>query len=239
VLYDFGSTMSIDAKDVAALWHLIACYQTGRDVVPFDAMVAMGFDAQKLLPLSERLPCLIERLLEPFMVDRAFDFRRWELKEHFERVLGDDRWWFRSAGPPWFLMLMRAMQGLVHALTELDAPVPVKPSLLALPPPAGVKPPLSVLSQLAHNARGHTGAMARHLRVHVSDQQGAPIVQLELPSRAVDELEDLIPEETRARMQDGKLDLSELKRRIQQSGYQPQTVFEAETRERRYRVWLE
>jgi hypothetical protein len=40
-------------------------------------------------------------------------------------------------------------------------------------------------------------------------------------------------------MQDARLDLVGIKRRIQQSGYAPQILFEAETRERRYRVWLE
>lgn len=239
VLYDFGSTMTFVEKDVATLWNLIHAYQNQSDVVPFDEMVALGFDAEKLLPLSERLPCLMERLLEPFCVDRAFDFQTWDLKDHFEAVLGADRWWFRSAGPPWFLMLMRAMQGVVHALCELNVAVPVKRTLLglSLPKPSGPAP--SVLAQLAKDARGNTGSMARHLKVDVSNQEGGKVVELELPTRAADDLEDLIPEDTLARMQDAKLDLGAIKRRIQQSGYAPQILFEAETRERRYRVWLE
>jgi hypothetical protein len=238
VLYDFGSTMSFDAREVDGLWRLIHAFQNQRDIIPFDEMVALGFDAQKLLPLSQRLPCLLERLLEPFCLDRAFDFRTWDLKDYFERVLGEDRWWFRSAGPPWFLMLMRAMQGMVHALSELQVAIPVKPSLtgLNLVPPQGSAP--AVLSELQGDVRANTGAMARHLKVHVRDQKGHDVVQLELPSRAVDELEDLIPEDTAARMQEQKLDLLAIKRRVQQSGYAPQTLFETETRERRYRVWL-
>jgi hypothetical protein len=239
VLYDFGSTMTFTEKDIRTLWNLIHAYQNQRDVVPFDEMVALGFDAQKLLPLSERLPCLIERLLEPFCVDRAFDFRTWDLKDHFETVLGADRWWFRSAGPPWFLMLMRAMQGLVHALCELNVAVPVKRTLLDLALDAPMDRAPSVLAQFSPSARGSTAAMARHLKVDVSDAKGAKVVQLELPSRAVDDLEELIPEDTLARMQDARLDLRSIKRRIQQSGYAPQILFEADTRERRYRVWLE
>jgi hypothetical protein len=239
VLYDFGSTMTFTERNMNTLWNLIHAYQNQRDVVPFDEMVALGFDAQKLLPLSDRLPCLMERLLEPFCVDRAFDFRTWDLKTHFETVLGADRWWFRSAGPAWFLMLMRAMQGLVHALCELNVAVPVKRALLDFGLDVPMERAPSVLAQLSPSARGSTGMMARHLKVDVSDQTGAKIVQLELPSRAVDDLDDLIPEDTLARMQDARLDLVGIKRRIQQSGYAPQILFEAETRERRYRVWLE
>jgi predicted unusual protein kinase regulating ubiquinone biosynthesis (AarF/ABC1/UbiB family) len=239
VLYDFGSTMSFEEQQVAILWKLIHAYQHEHDVVPFDYLVALGFDAQKLLPLSQRLPCLMERLLEPFCQERAFDFRQWDLKNHFEQVLGEDRWWFRSAGPPWFLMLMRAMQGLVHALTELGVPVSVKAALreLHLPLPTVEVPP--VLTGLQSDHKANTGAMARSLKVSVRDHQQGELVRLELPSRAVDELEELIPEETLARMKDQSLDLSLIKRRIQQSGYAPQILFEAETAERRYRVWLQ
>ncbi|HET9237922.1 MAG TPA: AarF/UbiB family protein [Oligoflexus sp.] len=154
VLYDFGSTMTLTEKDVSTLWNLIHAYQNQRDVVPFDEMVALGFDAQKLLPLRERLPCLMEKLLEPFCVDRDFDFQSWNLKDHFESVLGADRWWFRSAGPPWFLMLMRSMQGLVHALCELKVAVPVKRILLDLPLEAPKEHAPSVLAQLSPSARG-------------------------------------------------------------------------------------
>jgi hypothetical protein len=239
VLYDFGSTMQFQSQDISTLWKLIHAYQSQDDIVPFDALVALGFDAQKLLPLSQKLPCLLERLLEPFCVDRAFDFREWDLKDHFERVLGDDRWWFRSAGPPWFLMLMRAMQGVVHALCELQCTVPVKKVLLELQLPAPTGTPPAVLSQLQSEARASTGVMARHLMVHVLDHQGANVVRLELPARAVDELEDLIPEDTVARMQEQNLNLVAIKRRVQESGYMPQTLFEARTQERRYRVWLQ
>ncbi len=136
-------------------------------------------------------------------------------------------------------MLMRAMQGMVHALCELQAPIAVKPSLMEL----GMVPPHDkvpeVLSLLQSELRANTAGMARHLMVTVLDHEGADLVRLELPSRAVDELEDLIPEDTRARMKEQNVELDRIKCRVQQSGYVPQILFEAETRERRYRVWLQ
>jgi hypothetical protein len=239
VLYDFGSTMQLDPAPTAILWNLIHAYQNQRDVVPFDYLVALGFNSQKLMPLSQRLPCLIERLLEPFCQDSAFDFRQWDLKAHFERVLDEDRWWFRSAGPPWFLMLMRAMQGLVHALCELNIAVPVKPSLMGLhlPKPTDTVPEVLIVLQNEH--RASTGAMAKKLMVAVDDAEGESVVRLELPSRAIDELEDLIPEDTLAKMQEQNMDFDAIKRRVQQSGYAPQILFEAHTDQRFYRVWLQ
>ncbi|WP_176736540.1 AarF/UbiB family protein [Oligoflexus tunisiensis] len=239
VLYDFGSTMSFEPHQVEILWHLIHAYQNQLDIVPFDALVALGFDAQKLLRLSQRLPCLLERLLEPFCQDRAFDVRHWDLKEHFERVLGEDRWWFRSAVPPWFLLLLRAMQGLIHALSELQVPVSIKSSLMALKLPAPTGPTPQVLSQLQSGHRASTGAMAKKLLVVIQNQKGNELVRIELPSRAVDKLEEHLPNDTLGRMQERKLDLATLKRRIQQSGYAPQILFEMQSDEKRYQVWLQ
>jgi hypothetical protein len=65
------------------------------------------------------------------------------------------------------------------------------------------------------------------------------VVRLELPSRAIDELEDLIPEDTLAKMQEQNMDFDAIKRRVQQSGYAPQILFEAHTDQRFYRVWLQ
>ncbi len=238
VLYDFGSMMTLESYQVSVLWQMIQAYQKKIDIVPFDYLVALGFDAKKLLTTSQQLPCLMERLLEPFCHEGAFNFKNWDLKGHFERVLGEDRWWFRSAGPPWFLMLMRAAQGLMHAIGELRAPIKVKQGLenlkLQVPP---VEVP-ALLSVFTSEEMASTQAMAKKLLIFVNDEHGESIVRLELPSRAIDDLEDLIPEDTAARMKEKQIDLLAIKSRAQRSGYLPQVLFETKTQHRSYQVLL-
>lgn len=97
----------------------------------------------------------------------------------------------------------------------------------------------SVLKELSQTQPGHTGAMARSLRVMVKDQSGDIVVDLSLPRRSVDELEELIPEETLVQVKQQKIDLAAIKRQVQLSGYIPQQLFHLQNERRNYRIWLE
>jgi hypothetical protein len=238
VLYDFGSMMRIEPQHAATLWQMIGAMQNNSDLVPFDYLVGLGFDPQKLLPTAARLPSLMQKLLEPFCVERAFDFRTWNLKDYFERVLAEERWWFRSAGPAWFLMFMRAAQGFIHSMSELKSPVPIKRIAEELGIHLAPVAISAVLTNLAPTQRANTHAMAQKLHVRVEDQDGSAVVALELPSQSIDELEDLVPEDTLLKMREQKIDFTAIKSRVQQSGYIPQALFEARTEQRRYLVWL-
>ncbi len=238
VLYDFGSMMRIPQKERTLLLQLIRAYQDGGDTVPFDYLVALGFDPQKLLSTSHKLPAVLQKLFEPFCTEAAFDFAQWGLKEHFHRVLGDERWWFRSAGPAWFLMLMRSVQGLLHAVDELGCRVPVKHLLRELDLPLYPLPVPAMLAGLDPKSLGRLSDLAQALCILVCDSQGEELVRLELPARSVDEIEELIPTETLARMQEQKLDIQAMKQRVQSSAYHPQEIFALQTTDRSYRVWL-
>ncbi len=239
VLYDFGSVLAIEQRYAAVLWQLLKAYRDDRVIVPFDYLVALDFDAEKILSLSDRLPCLMAKLLEPFLTEAPFAWQDWRVKEYFERVLGDERWWFRSAGPPWFLMLMRSAQGILHALEQLKVRVQSRPLLQKLQVSLAEQEIPSQLARLKANRPGSTQTLAKHLLVRVESLAGEVLVNLALPASAVDELEDIIPEDSLQRLQAQKIDLPAIKLRAQRSGYQAQELFQAQSSERRYRVWLE
>jgi hypothetical protein len=64
------------------------------------------------------------------------------------------------------------------------------------------------------------------------------VVSLQMPARAVGDLENLMSNETRAIIEKHGVDLLTIKERALQSGLRPQTLFETEIGNRRYRVWL-
>ncbi len=238
VLYDFGSMMRIPRRERSILWRVISAYQKQEDLVPFDYLCALGFDPEKLLSSAERLPAIFRKLWEPFCVEGAYDFASWQLKETFENVLGEDRWWFRSAGPPWFLMLMRSAQGLLHAIAELEVRVPVKMIFRELNLAFEDYPVTPLLKSMAPEHKGSSQILAQHLCVNVWEQSGEELVSLEMPAHCVDSLEEIIPPETLERMQEQGVNLQQLQRKVQASGYLPQEIFEAHSKDRRYRVWL-
>ena len=239
VLYDFGSMMKLSRHHAAVLWHMMEAMRKNEEIVPFDYLAALGFDAQKLLSAAQRLPSLMDRLLEPYTRDRAFDFETWGLKSFFERVLAEDKWWFRSAGPPWFLMLMRSAQGFIHGIAKLGVPLAVQDIAQGLEIQLPRQEIPAVLSQLSTGTQAHTGMMARSLFVTVDDPNGENIVDMQLPREAVDEIESFIPEDSLAKILAMGVDLESIKSRVQQSGYLPQKLFETKTDSRSYRVWLE
>jgi hypothetical protein len=230
--------MRIPVAHRAILWQSILAYQNQRESVPFDTLVALGFEEQKLLSSAARLPAIFAKLWEPFCFPGAYDFSQWGLQETFEGILGEDRWWFRSAGPAWFLMLMRSAQGLLHAIQELDVKVPVRTIFEDLSLSFAEAPVPQRLREMSPQLIASTKALAQYLCVRVCDGKGEELVNLEMPARCMDELEEIMPLETLNRMQELGIDLGILKRKVQRSAYVPQEIFEAQTQDRHYRVWL-
>ncbi len=64
------------------------------------------------------------------------------------------------------------------------------------------------------------------------------VVSLQMPARAVGDLENLMSNETRLIIEKNGVDLLTIKERALQSGLRPQTLFATEIGSRRYRVWL-
>ena len=59
-----------------------------------------------------------------------------------------------------------------------------------------------------------------------------------MPARSVDDLENLMPQDTKDRIEEQGIDILELKKQAQKSGYTPQVIFETTAGNREYKVWL-
>jgi hypothetical protein len=90
-------------------------------------------------------------------------------------------------------------------------------------------------------ASGPTGgfrALAQYLRVKVWEN-GHPIVALTFPASQTILLEDLIPDETLARIQAANINIVAIRKLAASNGLRPQELFSFEDGDRNYRVWLE
>lgn len=241
VLLDYGSTIDVDETARLALLKLILSLREGREVSVLACFAAMGFDAQKLDYLGPTLPLISRILLRTFLTGRPIRMQDWRVKEPMSQLLGDKRWWFRSAGPPSLLLLMRAFQGLNRQLQRLQAYQDwwallcscVGEEMLEqardfpLPPlPDGL-------------GRASSQALAESLVVEVL-KGGRPHVKVSLPAEAALDLPSLIPEDVLQRLQAApQVDLAAIQQRIKDSGIAPQEVFRYRHEEKEYRVWLE
>lgn len=239
IQYDFGSMLEISQEHRSILIQLINAYRKNEDISPFDYLVALEFDPMKLSYIADRIPVLISRLLDPFLTPRAYAMTDWDLANVFESILGVDKWWFRTAGPPWFLMLMRAVQGVKHLLTVLATPVPlgkIYEDILIATDVSKVEIP----SQ-CHFTEGKVYKIkdcAEHLYVEVMDNDTqSQVVFLTMPARSVDYLEEIVPADVLEKIRHHH-DLTKIKKDAQRNGYRPKDLFLANTDKRSYKVWL-
>ncbi len=243
-LLDFGCTVSLSEFRRLALLKLIMGCRERNAVNPLDCFVALGFDAKKLAHIQGALPLLCQTLFRPFLTAHVFNLAEWQLEKNITDLLGEKRWWFRSAGAADILLLMRAFQGLTQQLQQLRINLnwwqvlekSVGENLLQqarnlLLPEINIPTPQFTVLDFA--------TQAKKLQVKIT-KNGQPLVAVTLPSEAVLDLETLIPSEIHLELlQTGMVDLPILLQRLKEEGLSPQVLFSCELEEKQYRVWLE
>lgn len=239
VLFDYGSVMTLEPKEVVALLKLIemTAHKQGD---PLGPMLSLGFREELLRPIRSKLPAHCAAMLEPFCIEAKYDLSRWRRSERVEDILGDDRWNFRMSGPPNFIFVMRAFRGLTYYLEKLDSPVSWGIAL---------RPYLALHRQALNDwhcdmmddepTAGFAG-MAKLLKIRVTEN-GATKVALTFQSDAVDDLDELMDEDLLNRIRSQGIDVAAIVRRVRQSAFVPQELFAIPESDgqRAVRVWLE
>lgn len=236
VLYDFGCTLTLSPGRRRALLKLLASVRDRDASAVRPCLEACGFDGDKLAHLDDTLPELVGILLEPFTQSGAFDVGTWDVSARTSQLLGELRWWFRSAGPPDLLLLMRALHGLARQLQLLEATLPWWALLERV---VGEE-------AMADARRWQPDALrpapprlqSRLLRVSIHDGAQESLA-LALPAHEAFDLPRAMPETVLEKLAAHGIDLDALSRRIRETSAAPQDVLRLDDDERSYRVWLE
>jgi len=242
-LLDYGCTITVSEHKRLALLKLIVACRLKQAVSPLDCFVAMGFDADKLVHIEGSLILLSQYLFEPFLISKPLKLSDWQLEKNLTELLGEKRWWFRSAGPADLLLLMRAFQGVVSQLDYLQVSLDWWEVLLD-----------ALDSHVIAQAVGygltetHSGLVKNN--IHFSDQaeklyvevtnHGKETVSITLPADAVLEIEQLMPSEVSVLIAESKtIDLQGILDNIRRNGIMPQLLFELYNEGKCYKIWLE
>jgi predicted unusual protein kinase regulating ubiquinone biosynthesis (AarF/ABC1/UbiB family) len=242
-LLDFGCTVSLNEFRRLALLKLILGCKEKSAVNPFDCFIALGFEAEKLAHIQGALPLLSQFLFHPFLTNHAFRLEEWQLEQKITDLLGEKKWWFRSAGSSDLLLLMRVFQGLTQQLQQLQINLnwwdllekSVGGNVLAQAKNLHL-PPINL--NHANYKTLDFSAQAKKLHVKIT-QNNQPLVAIELPAEAALDLRNLIPENVRLEFeQSNEIDLTAILERLKTEGLSPQNLFECLIDEKYYRVWL-
>lgn len=240
IVYDFGSVLKIDEGVRLGLMRTILALSDREAVDPASCLVSLGFNAEKLKDLRSTLPALMQVLFDPFTCEAPYHARDWRISERIEGIVGDLKWWFRSAAPPGLIFLMRILHGMTTMLKRLDVPLPWRFTMNQLCQdlyPEARSYTLPEVPQVEGAASGFH-EMAQLLKIYVKKADGNEI-NMSMPGRVVEDLEEIIDPPVLEAIRRENIDLQAIQVKVRQSGFVPQELFEVKDQSRYARVWLE
>lgn len=247
-LLDFGCVLELDLFERATLLDLVLSTRRGDAERVGRLWTDLGYEADVLAALGDDLLELTRLIFLPFLDDELFRPQAWRLSEDADRLLGERRWSFRAAGPPRFLLLIRAFHGLVTQLRQLDAHLPWFPLLQAVVPEETLEaarerqPAAAPLASHATDGRDERlragRRRARLLRVCI-EENGDERLRLALPAERALRLPEVVPEPVAESLERRGYDLGRVSREVEESGLAPRQLLRLDEGSRSWRVWLE
>lgn len=236
VFIDFGNCIEIPLEIRLTLLKLIKTTIFENELNPLNYFAAIGFDPEKLKHISKALPLIMKVIFEPFSVNFTYDLKEWHLTKKIEAILGDYKWWFRSAGDTDFFKIIKSFFGTVNLLEILDVKIFWKKIFLDITRELSeqameINPP-SITDEL-HSFK----SIAKNLEIIVIENEREK-VHLTMPSTTLLNLEDFIDEDIIEKLEARKMNLKKICQEALLQGSPPQILFELEEGPKKYIISL-
>lgn len=233
-LIDYGNYFQLSDDFRSNLFSLIYSVCTNEDVDPLPYFSGMGFDSTKLKHFHQTLPLLVQKLFAPFLSSIPFDLNRWKLSRDIDIVLGEHKWWFRSAGGLEFFQMMKSVKGMFGMLQRLDVNFNWKQ--IFLESTKGLERQLFLKHQIESDGF-KVNALAKNLVIHITEK-GSDKVNLSLPSAALMNLRDLMEPSLISNLESKGVDVDFVIRKAIRKGGYPGTLFQFQDGEKSIEISL-
>lgn len=245
VLFDFGSTLKLTPEERTALRNLVrrSLQEELTESQVLSDLLVLGFSESRLAPIRGQLPKLIAAFTR-FLREKAFDAREWSFSEKVNEILGEEKGWFRSAGSPRFLLVMRSLSGWLNALRIINGTVPLSEILEGL----GFQISKGCEQDKIPSIRSESSKVASVLeafRLRVQLIEGDKVkVDLEFPGQRALALEELLPESVLTQLQNQGVSLAAMQESLikeltlESSPQVTRELFHQVLDHRVIRVWL-
>ncbi len=238
IVYDYGCVLEIPDEVRLGLLRIILALQKHEPLDPLACLSLIGFDPDKLQDLRATLPALLHVLFEPFLIEAPYDIKDWRMSERFDQIVGEMKWWFRSSAPPDLIFLMRTLHGLTTMLSRLDAKISWRFILDQLCSDLYPDAEAVSLPEVSCDNVLRLDGIAKYLKVNVAKPNGNK-VRLTMPARVADNIEAIIDPPVMESIRRQEIDLVAIQKRVHETGFIPQTLFDLKDPEREVLVWLE
>ncbi len=250
ILYDYGACIDWPTNRQRSFEYLIESIKANQSDSAMKFLVVFGFDTEKLKPIYHVLPLLLRSLLEPFWNFNLRKISEWSVGEKIQQQLGDASWYFRSAGPPWFLLLMRSFNAFFKAIEKLDDSIVLaeiyeeEVNRLPLNRWEGFdKEQFKSTSTQSEISKNSFNDISQFLRVSVYEldsygNKKEEKVSLRLPISSIYRIEELIEPMILKKIIEMGLSLDEIKSKALRNGLLQQDLFTVKTDHREVHVWI-
>lgn len=221
---DFGNWVHTSLEVRQSIYVLLYKTINKQDINYLGHFEKIGFDLSKLKYFQNTLPSLLDILFDPFLQDYPFDMKSWKLEERVNNLLGENKWWFRSSGDSGFLEFMKSFYGLIKIIDYLEININWQKIFRQVSINFNVNEIEANLSVIP-NSIPQSKDMAKQLVIQVI-KDGKEHVKIELPAGTFFDLENLIPEDIKIKLQQRSIDIIEIKFCYLKNGLIPGLVFE-------------
>ncbi len=223
IYLDFGNCLFLDLEKRLALLKLIVAVVENQEIDPLPYLVSLGFDKEKLFPIHASLPFLLKEIFDPFNSPYAYNLNKWKLSENVDKILGNNKWWFRSAGSSEFFKLIQSYIGMINMLRKLDSPIKWIDILNEY-----LKEEINNLKDFTKDfefpEKYNFSSMATHISIKITEDDEEKLV-LTLPIKALVDLELHMGEQTASKLKNKGIDISALIQKSVLEGCLPGELF--------------
>ncbi|MFK8138199.1 MAG: AarF/UbiB family protein [Bdellovibrionales bacterium] len=231
---DFGAFHKFEDDFCLSVLKLYLAIKKGSDIDPFPYLVRMGFDTKKLNHIGDKLPKLLIYLMEFFTKNYPQKLESWEVNKNIDMLLGESKWWFRSSGQREYFLFMKSISGLLNILRALDVPITYASKIeKSFSHRAMDIIQFNLVSE--KDRRYSFQSLAKSLKVKVAENHKQKI-SVELPIRAILDLEDYLEPEIQDKLAERGLSLEEIRKEFLNSSGLPQLLFELNENQKSYLV---
>jgi hypothetical protein len=146
----------------------------------------------------------------------------WSYSQELQGQFGEKIKQLREFTDPWVLLMMRSLFSLIRIYQDRKIPIPLGFIL---------KPYLII-----HNEDSKESS--KNIKIEVLEGT-SQVVFLSLPMTALDNLENLMPDNVLLKIHEASINLPTIIERVKSSSFLPQDLFSLQVDKRSYRVWID
>ncbi|MGZ6392893.1 MAG: AarF/UbiB family protein [Pseudobdellovibrionaceae bacterium] len=237
-IIDFGSFFKFSEAEKSAIHSLFSKMQQKEIKHGVEDLQNAGFDLEKIHLLGPKtaLDTILTSMFAPFLRNEDFDLKLWDYAKDIDNLLGEMKWWFRSAGTPRLFHFVRAYALLMQNLKKLKVKINFHKILLEHEFKArSTAKPLPEIINIDNTPQW----AAKFLKVRVTDFLGKELVFVTMPIHAINYLEDCLPDEALEKVADRGIRIEEIKQGFFERMGPVGILFEMKDKEKNYKVWSE